>query len=119
MNYPDIDLNDLAAFDTIRRTGSVSQAAIELGVAQPTLSNRLRRMRERLDDPLFIRSAEGMLPTPYAESIGVQVADALAALASGIRNRGTFDPARETRRFTILMTVNSEMLLLCASLKKK
>jgi len=118
MDFPDIDLNGLAAFDAIRRTRSVSQAAIELNLAQSTLSNRLRRMRAELGDPLFVKTGDGMLPTPFAEEIGLRIVDALALLEHGLKSKQSFDPARENRRFTILMADLSEVLLLPALLDR-
>ena len=112
MNYPDIDLNGLAAFDAIRRTGSVTQAALELDLAQSTLSNRLRRLRAQLGDTLFIKTADGMLPTPFAEEIGGQISEALSLIDRGLRSRQRFDPQCEERRFTIIMTDLTEVLLL-------
>ncbi len=111
MDFPNIDLYGLAAFDAIRRTGSITQAALELNLAQSTLSNRLRRLRSQLDDPLFIRTAAGMQPTPFAEDIGARISDALAMIDGGLRNRKDFDPGREARTFTILMTPVTEVQL--------
>ena len=118
MDYPDIDLNGLAAFDAIRRTGSVTQAAIELNVAQSTLSNRLRRLRAQLGDPLFVKTSEGMLPTPFAAEIGSRITGALALIDRGLKSKDSFDPLRETRRFTIVMTGITEVLLLPALLER-
>ena len=59
----------LRLFDALFATGSVTKAAEKLGQSQPTISIWLARLRKELDDPLFIRSAEGMLPTPRAEAL--------------------------------------------------
>ncbi|MBO0756142.1 MAG: LysR family transcriptional regulator [Bradyrhizobiaceae bacterium] len=47
----------------------ISRAATELGAAQPAVSNALRRLRAEMDDALFVRSGQTMLPTPLAERI--------------------------------------------------
>lgn len=112
MNIQDLDLGALIAFEAVRRSGSVTIAAEELGLAQPTLSNRLRRLRAALDDPLFIRTSEGMVPTPFAAELGGYVAQALSLIEQGLRQRSTFDESREARTFTIIMTDIAEAILL-------
>lgn len=60
------DLNLLVAFSVLFEERSVTRAALRLGVTQPTLSHSLAKLREALDDRLFVRSPGGMLPTPRA-----------------------------------------------------
>lgn len=52
------DLNLLIVFEAVYTAGNVSHAAKRLGLSQPTLSNSLNRLRELLDDPLFVRSGQ-------------------------------------------------------------
>ncbi|MFN3628027.1 MAG: LysR family transcriptional regulator, partial [Parvibaculum sp.] len=66
MNLRRIDLNLLTVFDAIMAEGSITRAAARLGMTQPALSNALTRLRRQMDDPLFIRSADGMEPTERA-----------------------------------------------------
>ena len=112
MNVGDLELGALIAFDAVRRRGSVSIAAEELGLAQPTLSNRLRSLRAALGDPLFVRTAEGMVPTPFAAELGRYVAQALSLIDQGLHQRRAFEPSSETRTFTIIMTDIAEAILL-------
>lgn len=119
MNVFDLDLSALAAFDAVRRHRSVSAAADELGLAQPTLSNRLRSLRRVLGDPLFVRTAEGMTATPFAEEFGGYVAEALALIERGVRHRRDFDPAREARTFSLVMTDIAEAVILPALLEHR
>jgi len=63
------DLNLLVVFMVIFREGSVSRAANFLDVHQPAVSGSLARLRQLFDDPLFLRTAHGVLPTPKAERI--------------------------------------------------
>ena len=44
---------------------SVSGAAKALGMSQPAVSMALRKLREQFNDPLFIRTAKGVQPTPW------------------------------------------------------
>jgi LysR family transcriptional activator of mexEF-oprN operon len=60
----DVDLNLLVAFEALMQTRSVTRAAQRLRVGQPSASHALKRLRELLDDPLFVRAPAGMTPTP-------------------------------------------------------
>lgn len=106
----------LRLFDALFSTGSVTKAAEKLGQSQPTISIWLARLRTELDDPLFIRSAEGMLPTPRAEALIGTARQALEMLRRLAELRPEFDPATAKRRFTICMTDASHITLLPAIL---
>lgn len=102
----------LIAFDAIMRNKSISQAAGELGVSQPTVSNHVGRLRIILGDTLFVRTSHGVLPTPYAETIYPYVRIALDALQEGLENAEKFDPAQTQRIFTLIMTDIGEVTIL-------
>jgi len=106
----------LRLFDALFSTGSVTKAAEKLGQSQPTISIWLARLRKELDDPLFIRSAEGMLPTPRAEALIGTARQALEMLRRLAELRPEFDPATAKRRFIICMTDASHITLLPAIL---
>src|SRR2546423_15149571 len=97
----------LRLFDALFTTGSATKAAEKLGQSQPTISIWLARLRRELDDPLFIRSAEGMLPTPRAEALVGTARQALDMLRRLAELRTDFDPTTAKRRFTICMTDGS------------
>lgn len=77
MDYHGIDLNLLAAFDALMSERNVTRAATQVGVSQPAMSAALARLRKLLGDPLFIRGADGLLPTPRAREIAEPIARAL------------------------------------------
>lgn len=56
----------LAAFHTVVRLGSVTRAAEEMCVAQPTLSGYLRKLSDALDVPLFEMNGKRLEPTDAA-----------------------------------------------------
>src|ERR1700675_391274 len=62
-----IDLNLLVVFDAIMRDRSVTRAGQRLSPSQPAMSHALTRLRHMLKDELFVRSPNGMVPTPRAE----------------------------------------------------
>ena len=57
-----IDFNLLSYLDVLLRERNVTRAASHLGLSQPAMSNGLRRLRVLFDDPLLIRTSEGMTP---------------------------------------------------------
>ena len=54
-------------FIIIHETKSMRKATEVLGISQPALSINLRKAEERLGYPLFIRQANGMVPTPLGD----------------------------------------------------
>ena len=62
-NLNQIDLNLLVYLEVLLRERNVTQAANQLGLSQPAMSNGLRRLRALFDDPLLVRTSEGMTPT--------------------------------------------------------
>ena len=69
MNLSGIDLNLLLAFEALIDERHVGRAAKRIGLSQPAFSNAIARLRVRLQDPLFVRRAQGMAPTLRAERI--------------------------------------------------
>ena len=57
-----IDLNLLKVFLTLMEEQNVSRAAEALSVSQPAVSGMLNRLRQNLNDPLFVRSQRGIVP---------------------------------------------------------
>lgn len=108
----DIDLKLLAIFEEIYRTRSVSQAAENLRVSQPTVSISLGKLRRFFNDPLFVRTSGGMEPTPHASELLKPVADALAQLRYAVRHRIVFDPLKSERCFRVCLTDISQIVLL-------
>src|SRR5258706_1090811 len=108
----DVDLKLLTIFQEIFRTRSVSQAAENLRVSQPTVSVGLAKLRKRFNDPLFVRTSAGMEPTPLANELLTPVAEALGLLAYALRHQIVFDPKKSDRCFRICMTDISQIVLL-------
>lgn len=105
----DIDLNLLVVFNQLLLDRSVSAAADKLGMTQPAVSNALKRLRTALNDELFLRTARGMEPTPYALHLAEPVVYALNAIQTALTTRDSFDPATSTRSFQLAMTDIGEM----------
>ncbi len=101
MNINDLDLNLLRLFDAVWRTRSVSLAAKQLGLSQPTASQGLARLRLAMGDALFERSGSGVRPTPRADRLAKAVQSALATLEDALNASEVFDPLRSQRRVRI------------------
>lgn len=112
MNLEDIDLNLLVVYHHLLRERSVSGAAQKLGLTQPTVSNALKRLRTLLGDELFLRTARGMEPTPYATQLHEPIAYALSTIHSALNEQAMFDPLTSDRRFILGMTDLGEIELL-------
>jgi len=100
MHMPDVDVREIRLIAELSELRKLTAAAERLGVSQSAASHALSRLRERLGDKLFVRTANGFQPTPYAERLAVASREVLAVLASGLLTRKPFDPASTTRRFT-------------------
>jgi len=95
------DLNLLVSLHVLLEERSVTTAARRVGVSQSAMSHQLKRLRESFDDPLFVTSAHGLLPTPRLIALEGSLRAALADLEVLLRPGEGFDPARSERRFTI------------------
>ncbi|MDP3534700.1 MAG: LysR family transcriptional regulator [Halomonas sp.] len=98
------DLNLLLVFEALMRERHVTRAAEKLHLSQPALSHALKRLREALDDPLLVRTGNGLQPTPRALALLPVVQQALALLQAGLAPPESFTPATSTRRFTLATT---------------
>ena len=67
------DLGLLVNLDALLQEGSVTGAARRVGLSTPAMSHALARMRDRLGDPILVRSGRGMLLTPRAEALKARV----------------------------------------------
>jgi DNA-binding transcriptional LysR family regulator len=100
MRLRSLDLNLLLVFDAVLRERSVVRAADSLAISQPAVSHALNRLRHALKDKLFIRTPEGMSPTPRAEQLALPVRKALNELQLAVEG-DTFDASTADRRFSI------------------
>lgn len=104
MELRQIDLNLLVIFNQLLLDRRVSTTADKLGLSQPAVSNALKRLRTLLKDELFVRTAKGMEPTPYAMHLVEPIGYALGTLQNALNQRDSFDPATSQRTFTLGLT---------------
>ena len=108
------DLNLLPVLLVMMEERNVTRAAERLGITQPALSNALNRLRETLNDPLFIRKRYGMRPTPKAEQLAQVVGAALSSIDKVILGQQDFDPLNATRLFTLAPNSYVEFIMMPA-----
>ncbi|MBS02319.1 MAG: LysR family transcriptional regulator [Gammaproteobacteria bacterium] len=112
MKLSDIDLNLFVVFDAIYSEGNLTRAGEIIGITQPAVSNSLSRLRNLFDDPLFVRTADGMVPTPVAQNIVGPVRQALGYIRASVQEAESFSPTDSDKRFRVSMTDLSQELLL-------
>jgi DNA-binding transcriptional LysR family regulator len=100
MNLAGLDLNLLLVFDAMMAERNVTRAAGRIGLSQPAMSNALNRLRHHLKDDLFVRGADGMMPTPRAQELAAPIHDSLAGLEEAL-DVASFDPLTSDREVNI------------------
>lgn len=118
MNFRDLDLNLLLLLNALFDERSVSRTAARLGISQPAVSASLGRLREFFDDQLFVRSANGLLPTAYADSLCEPVRRIVELIDNEIMQSRQFDPLESTRAFAITTSDIGEAHFLPGLLRK-
>tara|TARA_B100001540_G_scaffold164595_1_gene145540 strand:+ start:1319 stop:2275 length:957 start_codon:yes stop_codon:yes gene_type:complete len=118
VNVNRIDLNLLVYLDALLRERNVTQAAHQLNLSQPAMSNGLRRLREVFDDPLLVRTSEGMTPTERALELEPVVREVLSKVDHAVQPRTAFDAENAVRVFRIMASDYAESTLLPTVLGK-
>ncbi len=114
MNLAAIDLNLLTAFEALLEERNVTRAGQRIGLAQPSMSSALTRLRALFSDELFIRTAAGMQPTARALALARPIGEALAQIRQTLAPDTAFDPATARRRLTIAVTDYGDLVVVPA-----
>ena len=112
MNLTNIDLNLLVYFDTLLRERNVTRAAQHLGISQPAMSNGLRRLRKLFNDPLLVRTSNGMMPTEKAMDLQPRVHRVLVNIEMFVQPTHNFNAKNSSRLFRIAASDYAEATLL-------
>ncbi|TPH15243.1 LysR family transcriptional regulator [Litorilituus lipolyticus] len=99
-----IDLNLLISLSVLLKERNVSRAAERLYLSQSAMSRTLQRLRALFDDPLFNRTAQGIIPTSKALEIEQLLPDLLQSL-SMILDNAPFNAASCDKHIAISMPV--------------
>ena len=103
VHFSNLDLNLLRVFEALIEERSVTRAGERLGLTQSAVSHALNRLRQTLGDELFVRTSDGMRPTPWALEAGPKVSRALQLMQRALAP-SVFEPATSDRRFALGMS---------------
>ncbi len=118
MNVEKFDLNLLIYLDVLLRERSVTKAAHALGITQPAMSNGLKRLRVLFDDPVLVRTSDGMSATERAIALQPMVRNILAEVDAAVQPTGEFDYANSSRMYRIMVSDYAEATLVPAMVKR-
>ncbi|MFT5572491.1 MAG: DNA-binding transcriptional LysR family regulator [Cryomorphaceae bacterium] len=96
-----IDLNLLVALQVLMQEKNVTRAAERMFVTQPAMSKTLNRLRNLLEDELFVRSSHGLTPTPKTLELERPVNDILGQLTELMVSNQEFDPANTSATISL------------------
>jgi DNA-binding transcriptional LysR family regulator len=117
-NLAGADLNLLRVFLAIWDLRSLTAAGERLALTQPAVSHALRRLRTLFEDPLFVRTPHGMVPTDAAIRLYPPLAQAFSIINEAVQQLAKFDAATAQRVFRISMSDMSEFYFLPPLLAK-
>lgn len=100
-NERGLDLNLLLTLEVLLQADSVTGAAARLGLSQPAMSHRLRRLRAQFGDPLVVPGRGGLTPTPRAQQLAGRLRAALDELGALVQQPDSFDPTTARRTFHV------------------
>jgi DNA-binding transcriptional LysR family regulator len=106
------DLNLLVALDALLTEGSVTRAAVRIGITQSAASHALSRLRRLTGDELLVRGRDGMVPTIRAEAMRAPLRRALDDITGTLSSARAFDPKTARLRAFIGASDYAELVLL-------
>jgi DNA-binding transcriptional LysR family regulator len=86
---------------TVYQQGSITAAANKLHLTQPAVSHAIARLREKFDDPLFVRHGRKMVPTAFCQTIIPDVNQALLFLNNTVSQPARFDIQQHKREIKL------------------
>lgn len=109
----DFDAGLMMTLHALLKDKNVTHAAARLNITQSALSARLTRLRQLLNDPLFIPAASGrgMIATPHAAALEPELTRLLERFNDFVNTAHLFDPATSKRVFRIAATDNPAAIL--------
>ncbi len=118
MNISKIDLNLLIYLDVLLREKNVTRAASQLNITQPAMSNGLKRLRTLFNDPILVRTSDGMVPTERARSLSPVIRKILLELEEALQGEEEFNEQHSQRVFRIMASDYAASTLLPGLLRK-
>jgi DNA-binding transcriptional LysR family regulator len=100
VNPTHIDLNLLRVFDAVFEDRNLARAGKRLHLSQSAISHALGRLRDAVQDELFVRTPRGMEPTARALAMATPLREALHRINDTLGVQ-PFSPASERRQFVV------------------
>ena len=113
-----VDLNLFVVLEAIYREGNITRAGQQLNLTQPAISHALKRLRDLLHDPLFVRQGAHMVLTPFTRNMIEEVRQALHILEVNLSASRNFVPENTRRNFHISLWEYAEGLILPVLLQR-
>jgi DNA-binding transcriptional LysR family regulator len=118
MNISKIDLNLLIYLDVLLREKNVTRAAGRLNITQPAMSNGLKRLRTLFNDPILVRTSDGMVPTERARTLAPSIRKILLELEETLQSEEEFNEHNSQRVFRIMASDYAASTLIPTLLRK-
>ena len=118
MNISKIDLNLLIYLDVLLREKNVTRAAGQLNITQPAMSNGLKRLRTLFNDPILVRTSDGMVPTERARALAPAIRKILMELEEALQGEEDFNEKNSHRVFRLMASDYAASTLLPKLLKR-
>ncbi|NMP30211.1 LysR family transcriptional regulator [Thalassotalea sp. M1531] len=91
MLHTKIDLNLFIVLQSVYDLGSITLAAKKLHLTQPAVSHAIARLRDKFNDPLFVRHGRKMVPTELCQRIMPSIHLSLQGLHETLSPVSEFD----------------------------
>lgn len=117
-NFKGVDLNLLIIFAVVMRERSATRASECLCLSQSAVSHSIRRLRTTFADALFVRTGNGVQPTPRAETLYRDLGPLLDAIEGKLQKRAQFDATQWERVFKLALPGAIDMCVMPVLLRR-
>ncbi len=106
------ELNLFIIFEAVIKMGSATKASELLGLSSPAISQAINQLRQKHNDPLFIREKQGLTPTKYALDLYKEIQDPLSILLNRLQRMEYVDDngVKSERIFKVATNADIEIL---------
>lgn len=108
----------LVVFDSLCKTGSVTQSADQLSLTQGAVSQSLKKLRTLFGDELFVRSKSGLVRTQRGQELAKPIRELLSKGEEILLRQAAFDPEHAKRNITLSMMDIGDVAIVPTLLKR-